>query len=42
MVREEYNLPLNEQAYYHLREKADGIILSKTAILFLLKLIPSN
>lgn len=33
MVREEYNLPLNEQAYYHLREKADGIILSKTRYL---------
>ena len=24
MVREEYNLPLNEQAYEHLLEKADG------------------
>ena len=33
MVREEYNLPLNEQAYCHLREKADGIILSKTRYL---------
>ena len=33
MAREEYNLPLNEQAYYHLREKADGIILSKTRYL---------
>lgn len=29
MVREEYNLPLNEQSYYHLREKADGRIISK-------------
>ena len=33
MAREEYNLPLNEQAYCHLREKADGIILSKTRYL---------
>ncbi|MDD3339357.1 MAG: CYTH domain-containing protein [Lachnospiraceae bacterium] len=30
MVRQEYNLPLNHEAYVHLREKADGIILSKT------------
>lgn len=30
MVREEYNLPLTEQAYLHLREKADGIVLTKT------------
>lgn len=30
MVREEYNLPLTEEAYLHLREKADGIILRKT------------
>jgi len=29
MAREEYNLPLNEQAYYHLLDKADGIIISK-------------
>lgn len=29
MSREEYNLPLNEQSYYHLREKADGNIISK-------------
>ena len=29
MVREEYNLPLNETSYYHLKEKADGIVLSK-------------
>lgn len=29
MVREEYNLPLNEQAYNHLLEKADGIVISK-------------
>lgn len=29
MAREEYNLPLNEDAYYHLREKADGNIIAK-------------
>ena len=29
MVREEYNLDLTEEAYYHLREKADGLIISK-------------
>ncbi len=29
MAREEYNLPLTEEAYYHLREKADGNIISK-------------
>ena len=29
MAREESNLPLNEEAYYHLREKADGKIISK-------------
>lgn len=29
MAREEYNLPLNEQSYYHLREKADGNVISK-------------
>ena len=26
MAREEYNLPLNEESYYHLLEKADGRI----------------
>ena len=30
LAREEYNLPLHEKAYLHLRAKADGIILSKT------------
>ena len=30
MVRDEYNLPLNEDAYEHLKEKADGNIISKT------------
>ncbi len=29
MAREEYNLPLNEESYYHLLEKADGIVISK-------------
>ena len=29
MAREEYNLPLNKESYYHLREKADGKIISK-------------
>lgn len=29
MAREEYNLPLNEESYYHLRDKADGNIISK-------------
>ena len=30
LAREESNLPLNEKAYYHLRAKADGNIISKT------------
>ena len=29
MAREEYNLPLNEESYYHLLEKADGIVITK-------------
>ena len=29
MCREEYNLPLNQEAYYHMKEKADGYIISK-------------
>lgn len=29
MCREEYNLPLNKEAYEHLRPKADGNIISK-------------
>lgn len=33
MVREEYNLPLNKDAYEHLKEKADGNIISKTRYL---------
>ena len=37
MAREEHNLPLNEAAYYHLREKADGNIISKKRYLIPLK-----
>ena len=33
LSREEYNLPLNEKSYYHLREKADGNIITKTRFL---------
>ena len=33
MAREEYNLPLNEQSYYHLKEKADGNVISKKRFL---------
>lgn len=29
LAREEYNLPLNETSYYHLRKKADGNVISK-------------
>ena len=29
MVREEYNLPLTKEAYYHLLEKADGVVITK-------------
>lgn len=29
MVREEYNLPLTKESYEHLREKADGRIITK-------------
>lgn len=29
LAREEHNLPLNEASYYHLREKADGNVISK-------------
>lgn len=29
MIREEYNLPLTEDAYFHLREKIDGRLISK-------------
>lgn len=29
LSREEYNLPLIEESYYHLKEKADGIVICK-------------
>jgi len=29
MVREEYNLPLNEESFTHLKEKIDGLLLQK-------------
>lgn len=29
MMREEYNLPLNQEAYAHLKAKADGNVISK-------------
>ena len=29
LAREEYNLPLDEASYLHLRSKADGLIISK-------------
>lgn len=29
MVREEYNLPLNPEAFAHLKEKIDGILIKK-------------
>ena len=29
VAREEYNLPLNEHAYLHLKEKADGNVITK-------------
>lgn len=37
MAREEYNLPLNEAAYYHLLEKADGRIITKKRYVIPLK-----
>lgn len=29
MAREEYNLPLTQEAYEHLKSKADGLVISK-------------
>ena len=29
MVREEYNLPLNEESFTHLNEKIDGLLIQK-------------
>jgi len=37
MAREEYNLPLNEKSYYHLLEKADGLIITKRRYVIPLK-----
>lgn len=33
MAREEYNLPLNKEAYEHLKPKADGLVICKTRYL---------
>lgn len=33
LAREEHNLDLNEESYYHLREKADGNVISKNRYL---------
>ena len=37
MAREEYNLALTKEAYYHLREKIDGNLISKKRYLIPLK-----
>lgn len=37
LAREEYNLPLNKEAYEHLLKKADGNVISKTRYLIPLK-----
>lgn len=37
MAREEHNLPLTEESYYHLRDKADGNIISKKRYLIPLR-----
>ena len=34
LSREEYNLPLTEESYYHLKEKADGIVICNDDISF--------
>lgn len=33
LSREEYNLPLTKEAYLHLKQKADGIVITKTRYL---------
>ena len=33
MAREEYNLPLTEESYQHLKQKADGNVIGKTRYL---------
>lgn len=40
MAREEYNLALNRQSYYHLRDKADGNIITKRR--YLIPLAPDG
>ena len=42
MARDESNLPLNEASYYHLREKADGSVISKRRYLIPLYHIAAN
>ena len=37
LAREEYNLPLNKESYDHLREKADGNIITKRRYLIPIK-----
>ena len=32
MIREEHNLPLNKEAFEHLKAKADGIFIEKTRL----------
>ena len=33
LAREEYNLPLSEESYLHLRKKIDGVLIKKTRYL---------
>lgn len=40
LAREEYNLPLNKESYYHLREKSDDTIISKRR--YLIPIAASN
>lgn len=43
LAREEYNLPLNETSYYHLLEKADGIVITKKRyVIPLIDFIPEH
>lgn len=37
LAREEYNLPLNKESYYHLRKKIDGNIITKRRYLIPIK-----
>ena len=38
MAREEYNLPLTEESYHHLKEKADGNVIGKVRYLIPLEI----